>query len=115
MFKKRNPLVVLVLLLITFGIYSIYWIVTTQNAIKSRFGVGCSGGVTIVLMFITFGIYGIIWNYRLGTVCEKLGGQDNGVLFLVLSIIGVGGLANPVIAQGVINNSVDRMDADGAM
>ena len=115
MFKKRNPALVIVFSLITFGIYGLYWVVTTQNAIKTRLGIGFSGVATILLSIVTLGIYSIVWNYNLGRACSKLGGHKAlNVIFLILCFTGIGSLINTVIAQYTINESIDHMEADGA-
>lgn len=115
MFEKRNPALVVVWSLLTFGIYGLYWIVKTQDAIKSRFGMGYNGVATILLMIVTLGIFGFVWYYNLGTVCQKLGGRNYGALFLILCLFGFGNLVNPLITQGVINDWIDRMDENGGM
>lgn len=106
--QERNPALVVVFSFLTLGIYGLYWIVTTQNALHRKTGMGSSGGTTILLSIVTFGIYGIYWLYLLGKEIRKAGGrEDRSIVFLVLSVCGFGWVV-PAIAQSDINDIIDR-------
>ena len=110
--KTRNPVLVVVFSFLTLGIYGLYWVVTTQNALNRKTGMGSSGVTTIILSIVTFGIYGIYWLYLLGKEIRKAGGrEDRSIIFLVLSLIGFGWVV-PAIAQSDINDIIDRCGDD---
>lgn len=50
--KIRNPLVVLVLFIVTFGIYSIFYYYFTFEELKNHRGQGWSGVMFLVIFFI---------------------------------------------------------------
>lgn len=110
--QTRNPALVVIFSFLTFGIYGLYWIVTTQNALHRKTGMGSSGGTTILLSIVTFGIYGIYWMYLLGKELRKAGGrEDRSILFLIFCCISLGWVV-PAIAQSDINNIIDRVGDD---
>ncbi|TVP95880.1 MAG: DUF4234 domain-containing protein, partial [Acholeplasmatales bacterium] len=51
---------------------------------------------------VTLGIYGLYWYYKVGERLEKQGGQNNGVLYLILAIFGFGWL-NMFLMQSEAN------------
>ncbi len=110
--QTRNPVLVVVFSFLTLGIYGLYWIATTQNALNRKTGMGSSGVTTIILSMVTFGIYGIYWFYLLGKEIRKAGGrEDRSIVFLVLSLCSFGWLV-PAIAQSDINDIIDRVGDD---
>ncbi len=113
--KERNCILVLVFNLLTAGIYGIYWIVSVQNGLKRKTGMGYSGGVTILAMVFSFGIYTIYWYYVLGKRLHAAGAsKDNGIIYLVLVLLGnaFGAWIVMFLAQEEINNIVAIDDDD---
>ncbi|HHT81989.1 MAG TPA: DUF4234 domain-containing protein [Acholeplasmataceae bacterium] len=102
--QKRSLVTVVLLLLFTFGIYALIWNYKFQQELKEKTGEGFSGGMHLLMMFITFGIYAIYWQYAAGKRLAKLGASDNSILYLVLVLLGVGGIANPLLMQNQANN-----------
>ena len=100
--KKRSILVMILGFLFTFGIYPIYWYCSFQNQLKKQTGLGFGGFAHLIVTLFTFGIYGLYWSYAVGKRIEKLGGQNNGVLYLVLSIFGLGVIAW-ILMQAQVN------------
>lgn len=110
MVKERNPIVSILLSIITCGIYELYWMCTitddvdnvTNNPTKRN------GIVVILLTIITCGIYGIYYWYQNGKLMEEANekngvkGNSNAVLFLILSIIGFS-IINYVLVQIDLN------------
>lgn len=88
--KKRNLITMVLLTLVTLGIYPLYWYCSFQNQIKKETGEGFGGFGHLIVTMFTFGIYGIYWTYAVGGRIEKLGGKNSGVLYLVLSLVGLG-------------------------
>lgn len=107
--SERNIVLAIVLSFITCGIYNIYWfIVMTDEANKVSGDTKPSGGMAFLFNLITCGIYGIYWNYKMGKKLYQAGQihekniADNSILFLVLSILGLG-IVNYCIIQSDLN------------
>ena len=111
----RDPALTLVLILLTCGIYYLYFIYVvsqeTQDFLDDR---EISPGVEALLSLITCGLWNIYWDYRMGKrvaeMCVQVGlpVTDNAVLYLVLDLVGFGGfsslgLVNPVLQQDSLN------------
>ena len=82
--KKRNPAAVLLLPLVTFGIYSIYWTVKTKQEMV-QMGADIP---TAWLMIVPIANYWFLYKYSMGV--EKVtGGKLNGLLvFIGHAVIG---------------------------
>ena len=77
--QKRNPLVVLILSLITFGLYGIYWVARVRNELNS---LGASIP-NIVLFFIPF--VNIYFLYRYAQEYSRIITKDhNSILWFLL-------------------------------
>lgn len=76
MFKKRDLLGVVILSVLTVSLYWLYWVASTQNVMRARFGMKGSGEKTVFLIVITLGLYGIYWMWCLGKVVRELSGKD---------------------------------------
>ena len=67
-----------------------------------------SGGTVFLLTLVTCGIYGIIWFYNAGGRMYRAGQKygmnisDNGVLYLILTIVGLG-IVNYCLLQSDLN------------
>lgn len=113
--KERNSVLVVVFTFLTAGIYGIYWIVSVQNGLKEKTGMGFYGVSTILAMIFSFGIYGIYWPYALGKRLHAAGAsKDNSLLFLLLPLFlpCLGMYAYMFIAQEAINEIVAQGDDD---
>lgn len=107
--EPREPAVVLILELITCGIYTIYWHYKTSQEIQLALGRTdeTSPGMEILLMLITCGIYTIYWWYKYGKMVAELRTRhnlppnDNAILHVVLCFVLPP--ANPLIMQGDLN------------
>ena len=55
--RHRNPLTVLLLMLVTLGIYGLYWIYISFAEVKVHRGVGVSGFVGLLLALIPVSIF----------------------------------------------------------
>lgn len=109
MMKEKNVVVWLLASLFTCGIGGLVWFVSLTDDIafvsEDR---STSGGMALVLTIVTCGIYGIYWNYKMGKLLYQaqikkgLPATDNSVLYLVLSILGVG-VVNYCLMQSELN------------
>ncbi len=90
MLVKRSIASCIILTLVTCGIYSIFWWINLHNDFAKENRKNANGGMVIFLTIITCGIYGAVWNYQMGREIELAGGRDEGVLYLVLFLFGLG-------------------------
>ena len=111
----RNPALTLVLILITCGIYYLYFIYVVSEETQDFLGErDFSPGVEVLLSVVTCGLWNVYWDYRIGKrvaeMCQRVGlpATDNAVLYLILDLVGVGGfsslgLLNPILQQDSLN------------
>ena len=111
----RDPAVTLILILLTCGIYYLYFIYVVSRETQDFLGEPeISPSVEVLLSVLTCGLWNIYWDYRIGKrVAEMhtrvgLPPTDNAVLYLVLDLVGVGGFAslgllNPILQQDSLN------------
>ncbi len=87
-FKRREPLIVMLLGFITFGIYNLYWLVSTSNELRRNnidvlspwlLFLMLIPGVNLIIMLI------YLWKYCKGI--NKLTGHGAGLLFFLYLII----------------------------
>ncbi len=102
--KKRSILVMVLLGIVTCGLYILYWYCSFQNQLKKTTGLGFGGFGHLLATIFTFGIYIIIWTFKVGERIEKAGGSNSGVLYLILTILGLG-----VIAYLLMQNDVNTI------
>jgi len=89
--KNRSLGMMILLSLITFGIYPVYWQCSFQGQLKEKTGKGFGAVAHFFMCLITFGIYSIYWNYAAGKRLQEVGAQeDRSILYLVLSLFGLG-------------------------
>jgi hypothetical protein len=109
--QNRNIVTCIILSIVTCGIYSIVWlyqIATGFDQAQTQEKVSTSPGVTILLSWVTCGIYGVYCYYKWGRqtseICAYYGRQeqDRGILYLILSIFGLG-IVNMVMIQNDFN------------
>ena len=98
--QNRNIALVYLLMIITFGIYAIYWLVKTKEEINSL------GGTIPTAWLIIVPIANIYWVWR---YCEDFGKfvkkDDNGVLWFILYVLI--GIIMPAIVQAELNKIAD--------
>ena len=112
---RRDPALTLVLILLTCGIYYLFYISWVSRETQEFLGEpDISPGVEVLLSLLTCGLWNIYWDYRMGKrmalMCERVGlpVTDNSTLYLVLDLVGAGGFAslglvNPVLQQDTLN------------
>ena len=100
---------VVILSIVTLGIYGLYWFVVTQDAIHERSGKGFGGIGTLLLSLITCGIYAIYWYCVLGSRMVDCGVEKNRTgLYLLLLIIPFGEYIVTYLLQSDINTIADE-------
>ena len=103
--KQRSIGVMILLTLVTFGIYSIYWNCSFQNQLKKETGLGFTGVGHFFMCIFTLGIYSIYWQYAAGKRLQKLGAEDQSILYLVLGLIGLG-----VINMFIMQHNANKLE-----
>ena len=108
--QKREIATCIILSILTCGIYGIYWFICLTddtNKICNNEKTA-SGGVAFLLSLVTCGIYTFYWNYMAGKRMYEAGKKygiavaDNSVLYLILSIFGLG-IVNYCLIQNDLN------------
>lgn len=111
--QSRNIGFCIVLSIITCGIYAIVWLVQLVNDLNAaaKEPNATSGGVVFLLSIVTCGIYMLYWMYKAGELVNKakmLRGRptdgSNGILYLVLSIFGLG-----IVSYALIQNELNQL------
>ncbi len=100
--KQRSLGMMILLFLITFGIYPLYWYIMFQVELKEKTGDGFGGLGHFFVSIITFGIYPLYWQYAAGKRLAKQGAEDLSIIYLILSLIGAG-IINPFLMQNQAN------------
>ncbi|MCK4896783.1 MAG: DUF4234 domain-containing protein [Candidatus Heimdallarchaeota archaeon] len=80
MVRKRNPLLVLILIIITFGVYGLVWIVKTKNEMNEL------GAKILTAWFIIIPILQIYWFWR---YCESFSNVTQKIDAVVLFLIAI--------------------------
>ena len=113
--RHRDPALTLILILLTCGLYYLYYIYVVSQETQDFLGESdVSPGVHVLLSLITCGLWNIYWDYKIGKsiaeMCLRVGlpPTDNAVLYLVLDLAGAGGFAslgiiNPLLQQDGLN------------
>ena len=93
---RRSPILVLVLSIITFGIYALVWYVITKDEMNRR------GARIPTALLIIIPLVNIYWLWKFSEGVEKVtkGGMSGAVAFLLLFFLSVIGMA---IVQSSLN------------
>ena len=117
MINKRSIPEVIILSLVTCGIYYLYWIYAFSNDIKTYLDdETINPGVELLLTIVTCGIYGIYWMYKFGKLictCQEKAGiqvEDNSIVYLILAVFGLS-IVNAGLMQNALNLVVDASEA----
>lgn len=110
MVREKNIATCIILSIITCGIYGIVWFITlTDDTAVASDDNKMSGGIAFLLTLVTCGIYRLYWSYVMGknlyNAKEKAGlrGNDNAVLYLILSFFGLD-IVNYCLMQSDLND-----------
>ena len=102
--KKRNIILMYLLIFVTFGIYAIYWHISTKNEMNNEFKTDIPTGWLLIIP-----IANIYWIYKYAEgFSTKVEEDDNTVLwFLIFWLIGI---VTPAIVQLELNKYADDPD-----
>ena len=102
---NRDPIMVLLLLIVTCGLYYPYWLYTTSRDIDEFLGNSEIPPVVHLLLFIcTAGLWGYVWDFMTGQRIVRMQQQaglppkDDTIIYLVCDILGAG----PVVGLGIV-------------
>lgn len=110
MLTKKNIGKILLLSVLTCGIYYYVWLAKTQDEMNSLMNDGdTSGAMVVLLSIITCGIYTIYWYYNMGNKVtsiksyNNLPAKENAIVYLVLCLFGLG-LVSFIMLQSELND-----------
>lgn len=99
----RNPALVLVLSVITCGLYAIYWMYCARREVRDYLAdAAISPGLDLLLAIICFPFV-YVWYYRMGRDVARmqtkagLPVKDQSILLLILAFFGLGLVGNFII------------------
>jgi len=108
MVKHRNVGIVILLSLITCGLYTLYWMFEITDEISYLSGdTSFTGGKVLLFTLITCGIYTFFWYYIVGSklmIAQRNHNRmvkDNSIIYLLLAIFGLGIISNAIIQNEV--------------
>ncbi|MBO5648398.1 MAG: DUF4234 domain-containing protein [Clostridia bacterium] len=109
---KRNPAVVLLLSLVTCGLYSLYLIYAISREVRDfRGDSSIDPMLELVLTILTCGLYEIYWYYKFGRLVFDMqnrtgvqGASDLSLVLLLLPLFGFG-----VISMLLLQNELNRV------
>ncbi len=100
--KKRGLLFMILMTIITLGIYQLYWYIKFQMELKEKTKKGFGGLMHFLVSILTLGIYSIVWQYKAGKRLAMLKASDLSIIYLIFVFIGLAWL-NPFIMQHQAN------------
>ena len=116
-YNKRNPVSVLLLSIITCGIYSLYLIYQISKEVRDfRGDNSIDPGLELLLCIITCGLYEIYWYYKYGRLVFDMeqrvgvsGASDMSLILLLLPIFGFG-IVSMLLLQTELNRVWDTIN-----
>jgi hypothetical protein len=93
--QERSPIVVILLSVITCGLYALYWIYKMSEEIQmvEKERESTSPGLELLLCIVTCGLYTYYWYYKYAkkiyVIQEDLDirpAEDNGILYIILAV-----------------------------
>ena len=86
--KNRSPIVVVLLSLITFGIYALVWHVQTKNEMNRAYDAGIP---TAWLLLVPF-VGPLYWTWKWCAGAERATGMSGAVVFLLMILVPIVGI-----------------------
>ncbi len=97
--KHRSPAAVLLLPFITFGIYSLYWIVSTKSDINK---VAAPKVPTAWLLIVPIANFVFLWKYAAGAEQATKGAASQGATFALVLLLGP-------IGQAIVQSTYNKV------
>lgn len=109
--QKRSIATVIILGIVTCGIYSLYWLYTTAQALEDEghSGKGISPTVLVVVSlffpYIGYLLFGMAANDNLNSIKTQRGlyTSDNKVVYMILGFI------IPIVLVGLVQNEINNL------
>lgn len=108
--KRRDPLMVAVLSIVTFGIYALVWYVKTKNEMNRR---GANIPTAWLIIIPIANIYWM-WMYCVGVETVTKGAMSAPLAFLLLFFLGVIGMAIIQSSLNKVPRKVKKKATEGA-
>lgn len=86
--KNRSPVIVLLLSIVTLGIYALVWHVQTKNEMNEQYNAGIPTAWILLVPFVG----GLYWMWKWSEGAEKATGQSGIVVFLLMMMIPIVGI-----------------------
>ena len=99
--KHRSPAAVLLLPIITFGIYALYWVVATKGEIND---IVTDKVPTAWLLIVPVANFFFLWKYAAGAAEVTKGGLSQGAAFALALLLGP-------IGYAIIQSSYNKVAA----
>jgi len=96
--QYRNPIMVILLSIITFGIYSLVWVVTTKNQMNAK-GAQIPTAWLLIIPFVNIWWY---WKFCEGVELVTNEGMGTVVAFLLIYLLGA-------IGEAIIQNELNKV------
>ncbi len=101
MVKYRNPILVIVFSIITLGIYSIYWLVSTTNELRRLTHTAPNPRALLLLLVPLVGFFVAIWYYwKYSEAIGEISNFESWLLFILWLLVSPAAM---VIAQIELN------------
>ena len=119
-FNKRSPVAVLLLSIVTCGIYALYLVYQIYCEVRDFRGDSTiNPGLELVLSIVTCGIYEFYWFYKYGRLVfdmqQRVGvsaPNDLSLILLILPIFGFG-IVSMLLLQSELNRVWDTVNTGG--
>jgi uncharacterized protein DUF4234 len=119
--KDRSPALVLLLSVVTCGIYHVYWYFATLYEMRDagHSPTGNSPWLDFLFAVVSFGLYGFYVDYRIGKAIIDLQAErglrenDTSIIAVILDIVGLGVVAS-TLQQSELNRVWGSRAADAA-
>ena len=109
--QKRSVGIVILLSILTCGIYYLYWTYSITNDVNEYLQDNdTSGGMVLLFSIITCGIYSIYWYYKMGkriSYCQEkaqIRVSDDSVLLLILSIFQL-----HIVGAAIVQSNLNKL------
>ena len=119
-FNKRSPVAVLLLSIVTCGIYALYLVYQISCEVRDFRGDSTiNPGLELVLSIVTCGLYEFYWFYKYGRLVfdmqQRVGvsaPNDLSLILLILPIFGFG-IVSMLLLQSELNRVWDTVNPGG--
>ena len=119
MIGKHSFVKIIILSIVTFGIYGLYWIYKVArdvNKICAGDGQSTAGLLKLFLLsLITFGIYSLVWQFKLGDRLQDNGTKygitikEGGSTILLWTLLGSFIVVGPYVAIYIIVKNINAL------